>query len=83
MRVSKPEKPIMDSPESPDYYQELGCCIGCDEQRKEIQISGLQRSVWYKSKFYSCLCDDCKCYDCTWLYDGECQRKYYVYGLAT
>ena len=67
----------------PDYYLEWGCCIGCDETRKE-NIQGLRRHVWYKGKSYHCLCDDCKCGSCTWLYDGGCQRKQFDdYGLAT
>ena len=83
MNIQPPEKPIADPQEWPDYYLEWGCCVGCDETRKE-QNKGLRRLVFYDSKFYTCLCSECKCGFCTWLYDGECQRKVFDdYGLAT
>jgi hypothetical protein len=60
--------------EKQDYYGEKGCCLTCNETLKEY-MQGLQREVWYKGKFYSCLCLEGKCSGCSWLYAGECQRK--------
>lgn len=70
------KKPIADR-ECPDFFAEFGCCLGCDEMRKE-QVEGLERDVYYDGRFYSCVCFDCKCKKCTWYFERECQRKWFM-----
>jgi len=59
--------------EKQDYYGEIGCCLTCDETKKE-NIHGVQRDVWLQGKHYDCLCLEGKCKKCSWYYNGECQR---------
>ena len=56
-----------------DFYGEIGCCLTCDETKKE-NIRGVQRDVWFNGKHYDCLCLERKCKKCSWYFNGECQR---------
>ena len=59
--------------EKQDFYGEQGCCLTCDETKKE-NIEGIQRNLWFNGKHYDCLCLEGKCKKCSWYYNGECQR---------
>ncbi len=65
--------------EKKDYFGEIGCCIGCDESRKQVieENGHLLRDTWYKGKYYSCLCSECKCVACEFYSQIErnCQRQ--------
>ena len=60
--------------EKQDFYGDIGCCLTCDETKKE-NIEGVWRDVWFNSKNIDCLCLERKCLECSWYFQGECQRK--------
>ena len=54
----------------PDYYGEHGCCLTCDEERKESYTTTNEYGE-YDGK---CLCYDCTCRQCYWYepdYNGD------------
>ncbi len=57
-----------------DFFGERGCCIDCQETTKKTMR---QRDVFQAGKHYSCLCDECLCVKCSWLYNRVCQRKWF------